>query len=171
LVSDIPAGDGNVANLFFTVYFIALFQGRHAASPAGPVDSGHTFQLDKSLFPAFSDGLPSLSREDREALEQTPGTPTKRQVSKRQVSKRLVSKRLVSKRLIRQVYKTSALQNIRCQNIRSSKRPVEKKTSIYILYLWLVEIRRFYCSHVCRLCFISILEGFLPYITIISSNK
>jgi hypothetical protein len=33
------------------------------------VDSGHTFQLDKSLFPAFSDGLPSLSREDREALE------------------------------------------------------------------------------------------------------
>ncbi len=45
----------------------------------------------------------------------------------------------------RQVYKMSDLQNV-----RSSKRPVAKKTSIYILYLWLVEIRRFCCSHVCR---------------------
>jgi hypothetical protein len=40
------------------------------------------------------------------------GTPTKRQVSKRQVSKHLK----------RQVYKTSGLQNV-----RSSKRLVEKK--------------------------------------------
>ncbi len=44
----------------------------------------------------------------------------------------------------RQVYKMSGLQNV-----RSSKRPVAKK-SIYILYLWLVEIRRFCCSHVSR---------------------
>jgi hypothetical protein len=52
-----------------TDYFTALFQGRHVASPAGPVDSGHTFQPDETLFPAFLDGLPSLSTEDREALE------------------------------------------------------------------------------------------------------
>jgi hypothetical protein len=45
----------------------------------------------------------------------------------------------------RQVYKMSGLQNV-----RSSKRPDEKKTFICILYLWLVEIRRFCCSHVCR---------------------
>jgi hypothetical protein len=79
------------------------------------------------------------------------GTPTKRQVSKLQVSKRPVSKRLK-----RQVYKTSGLQNVRftkhqvyktsgLQNVR-----LKKKTSIYILYLWLVEIRRFCCSRVCR---------------------
>ncbi len=29
------------------------------------------------------------------------------------------------------------------QNVRSSKRPVAKKTPINILYLWLVEIRRY----------------------------
>jgi hypothetical protein len=113
------------------------------------------------------------------------GTPTKRQVSKRQVSKRQVSKRPVSKRLKRHVYKTSGLQNVRftkrqvyktshLQNVRSSKRPVEKKTSIYILYLWLMQIRRFCCSHVRRqsngCVLFSILEGFLPYITIISNN-
>ncbi len=72
--------------------------------------------------------------------EACPGTPTKRRVSKRQVSKHPVSKRLK-----RQVYKVSGLQNV-----RSSKRLVAKKTSIHILYLWLVEIRRFCCSHVCR---------------------
>jgi hypothetical protein len=53
------------------------------------------------------------------------GTPTKSQVSKR---------------LKRQVYKTSGLQNVWLQ----------KNIHIYILYLWLVEIRRFCCSHVCR---------------------
>ncbi len=63
-----------------------------------------------------------------------------------------------------QVYKTSGLQNVWLQ-----------KTSIYILYLRLVEIRRFRCSHVCRqsdgCVLFSILEVFLPYITIIASNK
>jgi hypothetical protein len=59
-----------------------------------------------------------------------------------------------------QVYKMSGLQNV-----RSSKRLVtKKKTSKYILYLWLVEIRRFCCSHVCRhrdgRVLFSILEGF-----------
>ncbi len=88
------------------------------------------------------------------------GTPTKRQVSKRQVSKRPVSKRLK-----RQVYKMSGLRNVMSSN---------QKTSIYILYLWLVEIRRLCCSHVGRqshgCVLFSILEGFLPYITIISNN-
>ncbi len=55
----------------------------------------------------------------------------------------------------RQVYKTSGRQNV-----RSSKRPFAKKTSLYILYLWLVEIRRFCCSHVCRLGFILYFRGF-----------
>jgi hypothetical protein len=53
-----------------TAYFSALFQGRNVASPDGPVDSGHTFQPDESLFPAFLDDLPSLSAEVREVLEQ-----------------------------------------------------------------------------------------------------
>jgi hypothetical protein len=53
-----------------TDYFSALFQGRHVAFADGPVDSGHTFQPDETLFPAFQDVLPSLSVEDREALEQ-----------------------------------------------------------------------------------------------------
>jgi hypothetical protein len=81
---------------------------------------------------------------------------------------------------------TSGLQNVRfakrqvnkmsdLQNIRSSKHPVAKKISIYILYLWLVEIRRFCCSHVCRQSdgsvLFSILEVFLPYITIIASSR
>jgi hypothetical protein len=68
-----------------------------------------------------------------------------------------------------QVYKMPGLQNV-----RSSKRPVDKKTSLYILYLWLVEIRRFCCSNISRQSdgcdLFSILEGFLPYITIKSNN-
>jgi hypothetical protein len=36
-----------------TEYFSALFQGRHVASPDGPVDSGHTFQPDEAFFPPF----------------------------------------------------------------------------------------------------------------------
>jgi hypothetical protein len=78
------------------------------------------------------------------------GTPTKRQVSKRQVSKRQVSKRPVSKRLKRQVYKTSGLQNVRFTKLQVFKTSGCKKTSINILYLWLVQIRRLCCSHVCR---------------------
>jgi hypothetical protein len=99
------------------------------------------------------------------------GTPTKRQVSKRPVSKHLK----------RQLYKTSALQNVRftkCQVYKASGLQnvrFQKKTSLYILYLWLVETRRFCCSHVCRqsdgCVLFSILEGFLPYFTIMSSNK
>ncbi len=88
------------------------------------------------------------------AASSSEGTPTKRQVSKRQVSKRPVSKRLKL-----QVYKTSGLQNV-----WSSKRQVFKtsgcKKPIYILYLWLVEIRRFCYSHVCRLFFILYFRGF-----------
>jgi hypothetical protein len=63
----------------------------------------------------------------------------------------------------RQVYKTSGLQNVWL-----------KKTSLYILYLWLVEIRRLCFSHVCRqsdsCVLFSILEVILPYIPIISNN-
>jgi hypothetical protein len=66
------------------------------------------------------------------------GTPTKCQVTKRQVSKRPVSKRLK-----RQVYKTSGLQNVRftkCQVYKTSGLQIVRlqKTSISILYLWLV---------------------------------
>jgi hypothetical protein len=70
------------------------------------------------------------------------------------------------------VFKTSETSGL--QNVRFTKRQVFKtsgckKTSIYILYLWLVEIRRFCCSHVNRqsdgCVLLSILEGFLPYIT------
>jgi hypothetical protein len=73
------------------------------------------------------------------------GTPTKRQVSKRPVSKRLK----------RQVYKTSGFQNVRftkCQVYKTSglQNIRLQKTSINILYLWLVEICRLCCSHVCR---------------------
>ena len=51
-------------------YFTALFHGRHVASAAtGPVDSGATFQPDEALFPSFLTGLPSLSPEQRAALE------------------------------------------------------------------------------------------------------
>jgi hypothetical protein len=56
----------------------------------------------------------------------------------------------------RQVYNMSGLQNV-----RSSKRPVAEKTSIHILYLWLVEIRRFCCSHVCRQSYGSVLFSIL----------
>jgi hypothetical protein len=51
-------------------------------------------------------------------MGQAYGAPTKRQVSKRPVSKRLK----------RQVYKTSGRQNV-----RSSKRPVAKKTIYSVL--------------------------------------
>ncbi len=104
------------------------------------------------------------------------GTPTKCQVSKRQISKRPVSKRLK-----RQVYKTSGLQNVRftkCQVYKTSGLQnvrLQKNIHIYIMYLWLVEIRRFCFSHVCRQrdgrVLFSILEGFLPYITIMANNK
>ena len=107
--------------------------------------------------------------------DNTQGTPTKRQVSKRQVSKRLVSKRLK-----RQAYKTSALQNVRftkCQVYKTSGLQnvrLKKNIHIYILYLWLVEIRKLCCSHVCRqsdgCVLFSNLEVILPYITIISNN-
>jgi hypothetical protein len=107
------------------------------------------------------------------------GTPTKRQVSKRQVSKRQVSKRQVSKRQVskrpvlkrlkRQVYRTSGLQNVRFTKRQVFKTSGCKKTSIYILYLWLVEIRRFCCSHVCRHrdgpCFILYFRGFFCHIS------
>jgi hypothetical protein len=108
------------------------------------------------------------------------GTPTKRQVSKRQVSKRLVSKRL--KRQVykirftkRQVYKMSGLQNVRFTKCQVFKTSGCKKTSIYILYLWLVEIRRLCYSHVCRqsdgCVLFYIFEVFFSYITIMASNK
>jgi hypothetical protein len=97
-------------------------------------------------------------------LSSIMGTPTKRQVSKRQGSKRPVSKRLE-----RQFYKTSGIQNVRftkCQVYKTSglQNVRLQKTAIYILYLWLVEIRRFCCSHVCSQSdgsvLFSILEGF-----------
>jgi hypothetical protein len=104
------------------------------------------------------------------------GTPTKRQVSKRQVSKSPVSNRLK-----RRVYKTSGLQNVRftkCQVYKTSglqKVRLQKKPSINILYLWLVEIRRLCCSHVCRqsdgCVLFSIFEVSLSHITIMASNK
>ncbi len=63
-----------------------------------------------------------------------------------------------------QVYKTSGLQNGRFTKRQVFKTSGWKKTSIYILYLWLVEIRRFCCSHVCRKSdgsvLFSILEAF-----------
>jgi hypothetical protein len=103
-------------------------------------------------------------------VERIEGPPTIRQVSKRQVSKRPVSKRLK-----RQVYKTSGLQNVRFTKRQVFKTYGCKKTSIIILYLWLVEIRRLCCSHVCRqsdgCVLFSIFEVFLSYITIMASNK
>jgi hypothetical protein len=72
----------------------------------------------------------------------TCGTPTKRKVTKCQVSNHPVSKR--------QVCKTSGLQNVRFTKHQVFKTPGCKKTFIYILYLWLVEIRRFCYSHACR---------------------
>jgi hypothetical protein len=103
------------------------------------------------LFHIFSDAFPQKKPLDAGGEGLLNGTPTKRRVSKRQVSKTsgfetsetsgLQNVRFTK----RQVYKMSGLQNV-----RSSKRPVAKKTSVYILYLWLVEIRRFCCSNVCR---------------------
>ena len=102
------------------------------------------------------------------------------------------SKRQVSKRLKRQAYKTSALQNIRftkcqvykmsgLQNVRFTKCQVFKTSGCkkhpykFCRYLWLVEMRRFCCSNVWRQrdgCgLFSILEGFLPYISIISISN
>jgi hypothetical protein len=66
------------------------------------------------------------------------GTPTKLQVSKCQVSKRPVSKFLK-----RQVYKMSGLQNDRSSKRQVFKTSGCKKTTTYILYMWLVDIRRF----------------------------
>jgi hypothetical protein len=69
---------------------------------------------------------------------------------------------------------TSGLQNVRFTKRQVFKTSCCKKTSIHILYLWLVEIRRFCCSHVCwksdGCVLFSILEVFLPYITIIGNN-
>ncbi len=64
----------------------------------------------------------------------------------------------------RQLYKTSGLQNVRFTKGQVFKTSGCKKTSIYILYLWLVEIRR-------SCCLFSSLEVFLLYITIMASNK
>ncbi len=62
--------------------------------------------------------------------------------------------------------KTSGLQNFRFTKSQVFKTSGCKKTSIYILYLWLVEIRWFCCSHVCRqsdgCVLFFILEVFLP---------
>jgi hypothetical protein len=72
----IKTADGTVLTSAATVeaevteYFTALFHGRHVASPTGPLDSGHTFQPDQSLFPAFLEGLPSLTVDQRLSLEQ-----------------------------------------------------------------------------------------------------
>jgi hypothetical protein len=88
------------------------------------------------------------------------GTPTKRQVSKRQVSKRPVSKRLK-----RQVYKTSGLQNVWLQ-----------KTSIYIFCTcgWWKSagsVAAMFAGKVMAVFYSLFLRGFLPYITIIASNR
>jgi hypothetical protein len=72
----IKTADGTVLTSAATVeaevteYFTALFHGRHVASPTGPVDSGHTFQPDQTLFPAFLEALPSLTEDQRLSLEQ-----------------------------------------------------------------------------------------------------
>ncbi len=72
----IKTADGTVLTLTATVeaevteYFTALFHGRHVASPTGPVDSGHTFQPDQTLFPAFLEDPPSLTKDQRLSLEQ-----------------------------------------------------------------------------------------------------
>ena len=89
------------------------------------------------------------------------GTPTKRQVSKRQVSKRPVSKRLK-----RQVYKTSGRQNV-----RSSKRPAAKKHPYLFCTCGWWKSAGSIAAMFAGCVLFSILEGFLPYITIIASNK
>ncbi len=77
----------------------------------------------------------------------------------------------------RQVYKISGLQNVRFTKRQVFKTSGCKKTSIYILYLWLVEIRRFCDSHVFRQSdgsvLFSILEGCFAiyHYTVIASNK
>jgi hypothetical protein len=93
-----------------------------------------------------------------------------------------VSKRPVSKRLKRQVYKTSALQNVRftkCQVYKtSSLQNVRLQKNIHINFVLVVggnpQVLLQPCLQAKGLpCFIllfSILEVFLPYITIISNN-
>ncbi len=75
----------------------------------------------------------------------------------------------------RQLCKTSGLQNVRYTQRQVFKMSGCKKTSIYILYLWMVEISRFCCSLVCRqsegCVLFSIHRGILPYSTIVTSNK
>ena len=104
-----------------------------------------------------------------------PGTPTKRQVSKRQVSKRPVSKCLK-----RQVYKTSGLQNVKftkCQVYKTSglQNVRLQKTSIYIFCTcgWWKSagsVAPMLAGKVMAVFYSLFLEGFLPYITIISNN-
>jgi hypothetical protein len=93
------------------------------------------------------------SESDQIQCTSITGTPTKRQVSKR---------------LKHQVCKTSGLQNVRFTKPQVFKTPSCKKTSIYILYLWFVEIRRFCCSHVCRQsdgCVLLYFRGFFCHIS------
>ncbi len=93
------------------------------------------------------------------------GTPTKRQVSKRQVFKTSGFKTSETSGLQnvsftkRQVYKMSGLQNV-----RSSKHPVAKEHPFIFCTCGWWKSAGFCWSHA------SILEGFLPYITIISNN-
>jgi hypothetical protein len=98
------------------------------------------------------------------------GTPTKRQVSKRQVSKRPVSKRLK-----RQVYKTSALQNV-----RFTKCQVYKTSGLQNIHIYSVLVVGGNPQVLLQPClqakgwlsFILYFIGFfVPYITIIASNK
>ena len=51
-------------------FFEAIFQGRHVAAEGSPVDSGVSFVPNEGLFSSFLDGLPTLSPEDAEMMEQ-----------------------------------------------------------------------------------------------------
>jgi hypothetical protein len=109
------------------------------------------------------------------------GTPRKCQVSKRQASKRPFSKRLK-----RQVYKTSVLQNVSftkrqvykmsgLQNVRSSKHPAAKKHPyIFCTCGWwksAVSVAAMFAGKVKAVFYYLFWRFFLPYITIIASNK
>jgi hypothetical protein len=100
------------------------------------------------------------------------GTPTKCQVSKRQVSKRPVSKRLKC-----QVYKTSGLQNVRfkkCQVYKTSGlQKVRLQKNIHIYSVLVVGGNPQVLLQPCLQAkgFILYFRGFLPYITIMASNK
>jgi hypothetical protein len=113
--------------------------------------------------------------ESINSLKPQRGTPTKCWVSKRQVSKCPVSKRLK-----RQVYKTSGLQNVRftkCQvyetsgfqNIRLQKHPY-----IFCPCGWWKSagsVAAMFAGKVMAV-FYSLFRGFfVPYITIMASNK